>query len=251
MSEVTQCLRLCQTCQRFGPNYDTFTKHRSVAYRPFEKIAIDVLDTGSVTSAGNKYIFLAIDYFSKWTFAMATSHKNTETACEFVEECIFRQYGAPEVLISDNGREFTSVQFKALLTKYGVKQSLSSPYYPQSNGVVERSNRTILGKLSKEIFDSAKEWDRILSKAIFAQWCCIIRDLGYSPYEILFGCTPNIGVRNLKNAKRLGSIGEMHEKLISKYAEDELNAKRKGRSVTDLEVGSKVLLDIQRNNTKG
>ncbi|OIR58189.1 MAG: uncharacterized protein A8A55_1047 [Amphiamblys sp. WSBS2006] len=228
-----------------------FIQHRSVAYRPFEKIAIDVLDAGSETSAGNRYIFLAIDYFSKWTFAKATSHKNTETACAFVEDCIFHQVGVPEVMISDNGREFISTQFKTILNRYGARQSLSSPYYPQSNGLVERSNRTILGKLSKEIFVSAKEWDRILPKAIFAQRCCIIRDLGYSPYEILFGQTPNIGVRNLKNAGRLGNIGELHEKLIRKYSEDEVNAKRRGRSMTDLGIGSKVLMDTQRCNTKG
>ena len=45
---------------------------------------------------------------------------------------------------SDNGKEFTSNEFKDLCKDSGIKRELSTPYNPQQNGIVERKNRTIM-----------------------------------------------------------------------------------------------------------
>ena len=45
---------------------------------------------------------------------------------------------------SDNGREFTSNEFKELCKDSGIKRELSTPYNPQQNGIIERKNRTIM-----------------------------------------------------------------------------------------------------------
>ena len=45
---------------------------------------------------------------------------------------------------SDNGREFTSNEFKELCKDLGIKRDLSTPYNPQQNGIAKRKNRTIM-----------------------------------------------------------------------------------------------------------
>ena len=49
-----------------------------------------------------------------------------------------------KTLRSDNGREFTSEEFKELWRESGIKRELSTQYNPQQNGVAERKNRTIM-----------------------------------------------------------------------------------------------------------
>jgi transposase InsO family protein len=54
------------------------------------------------------------------------------------------QHGVPKEILSDQGRQFTSSKFKEFLIKNKIKQTFSSPYNPQGNGMVERVNSTIL-----------------------------------------------------------------------------------------------------------
>ena len=54
---------------------------------------------------------------------------------------------------SDNGREFTSNEFKELCKDSGIKRELSTPYNPQQNGIVERKNRTIMEPVRVMIHD--------------------------------------------------------------------------------------------------
>ena len=48
------------------------------------------------------------------------------------------------IFLSDNGREFTSNEFKELCKESGIKWEFSTPYNPQQNGIAERKNRTIM-----------------------------------------------------------------------------------------------------------
>ena len=62
----------------------------------------------------------------------------TSTATISVLRSIFFQFGLPSVFVSYNGRNFTSYEFEHFLTLNGIKQLLSLPYHPSSNGLAER-----------------------------------------------------------------------------------------------------------------
>ena len=62
---------------------------------------------------------------------------------------IFARHGIPELLISDNGPQYVSKEFKEFSEKYNLKHITSSPHFPQSNGQVERTVKAVKRLLSQ------------------------------------------------------------------------------------------------------
>ena len=70
-------------------------------------------------------------------------------ACILVNEFICR-LGVPDTIHTDQGRNFESKLIKELCQMLGIKKTRTTPYHPQSDGMVERFNRTLLNMLSTE-----------------------------------------------------------------------------------------------------
>lgn len=67
---------------------------------------------------------------------------------------LFASFGLPEEVVSDNGPQFTSSVFKSFLKNNGVKQTLTPPYHPASNGAAERSVQILKQSLTKQVLHS-------------------------------------------------------------------------------------------------
>ncbi len=67
----------------------------------------------------------------------------TSTKTIQVLRTLFSRYGLPEVLVSDNGPQFTSEEFQKFLKANGVKHARSSPFHPATNGLAERMVQTV------------------------------------------------------------------------------------------------------------
>jgi transposase InsO family protein len=52
--------------------------------------------------------------------------------------------------------------------KYGIKQLFASPYHPQTNGLVERTNKTLADTITKISRETNKNWDQCIAEALFA-----------------------------------------------------------------------------------
>ena len=91
---------------------------------------------------------------------------------------IFSHHGVPSVLMSDNGPQFSSIEMKEFANTYGFQHVTSSPHYPQSNGLAERTVKTIKSLLEHTA-------DAYLTLLIYQStplpWC------KYSPAELLMG----------------------------------------------------------------
>ena len=72
----------------------------------------------------------------------------------------------PKSVLSDNGPEFKSKLFQSMLSKYDISQEFSIPYRPQSNGMVERMNRTICERLAAVVDGDYRHWDTFLPKVM-------------------------------------------------------------------------------------
>ena len=77
------------------------------------------------SSYGNKYIFLAADYMSKWVEAIPTIICDAKVVLRFIKSNIFSRFGTLRVVISDEGSLFCNKLFASLLAKYGVKHWVS------------------------------------------------------------------------------------------------------------------------------
>ncbi|GJR13649.1 reverse transcriptase domain-containing protein [Tanacetum coccineum] len=89
-----------------------------------------------VSSRGNKYILVAVDYLSKWVEAKALPTNDARVVCKFLKS-LFARFGAPRAIISDRGTHFCNDQFAKVMQKYGVTHRLSTAYHPKQRGQVE------------------------------------------------------------------------------------------------------------------
>jgi hypothetical protein len=97
---------------------------------------------------------------------------------------------------SDNGSEFKNTRIDELCDEYGIRHQFSAKYTPQSNGLVERKNRTLIDmarSMLSEYNISHYFWAEAINTACFYNnrlYCH--QFLEKTPYEILNGRTPNI-----------------------------------------------------------
>ena len=80
-------------------------------------------------SFGYVFILVGIDYVLKWVKAVpcrAADHR----VLKFLKENIFSRFRVPKAIISDGGSHFCNKPYENLLTKYGVKHKVATPYHP-------------------------------------------------------------------------------------------------------------------------
>nr|GFA17878.1 reverse transcriptase domain-containing protein [Tanacetum cinerariifolium] len=87
-----------------------------------------------LSSKGNKYILVAVDYLSKWVEAKALITNDARVVVRFLKS-LFSQFGTPKAIISNRGTHFCNDQFLRVMAKYGVTHRLSTAYHPQTSGL--------------------------------------------------------------------------------------------------------------------
>ena len=99
------------------------------------------------------------------------------------------RYGAPKEILSDLGSSFNSKLFQSVCKQCNIRKIYSTPYHPQTQGIVERFNRTLLDMISTTV-GPTKDWDLILPFLQFAYNSSIHETTGQSPYYMNYGRDP-------------------------------------------------------------
>ena len=81
---------------------------------------------------------------------------------------IFPRHGIAEVIITDCGLNFNTAEFREMLREYWVTDKRTTPYHPQTNGKVERINRTLKEMLARLVNNNYGGWDNQLPAALTA-----------------------------------------------------------------------------------
>ena len=161
---------------------------------PMERVAMDVVGPLHKTNCGNRFSLVINDCFTKWPAAYAITNHEAETiARRLVEEWISR-YGVMQHLHTDQGREFESKILQTMCKMLGVNKTRTTPYHPQSDGLVERCNRTLKDMLSKLINSSQNDWDVWIPHVLFAYRTAVHASTGVTPYRMLYGREARIPV---------------------------------------------------------
>lgn len=140
------------------------------------------------SAPGNRFIIVAIEYLSRWTVARAVRSFNSDETIRFTKEEIVTTFGTPKEIITDQGVNFTSDAFEQYLARIGVMHKRSSPYHPQTNGAVERVNRTLSEMLKKYSLEKGQRfWDETLSDCLSALRTREHHTTKKTPNEVVFG----------------------------------------------------------------
>ncbi|GFX32226.1 retrovirus-related Pol polyprotein from transposon 412 [Trichonephila clavipes] len=188
-ADVEQWCKSCDACSaRKGPKIRSRGKlHRYNVGAPFERIAFDILGPLPRTASGNKYLLVVIDYFTKWPEVYPIPDQEAPTVAEAVVQHWISRYGVPLQIHSDQGRNFVSAVLKGVCELLGIDKTKTTPLHPQSDGMVERFNRTILNNLSLMVSKNQQDWDQKVPLFLLAYRSAVHETTGYSPSQMLFG----------------------------------------------------------------
>ena len=179
LSNCTTCMKRKSPAGRHHPLGNISTGHR------WHRIAMDILDVCDPTPDGYRYILVIADYFSKWTEAFPIKDKCADTVADVLVDKIILRFGMPLVIHSDKGREFENGLMKSLCTLLGCVKTRTAPYHPESDGMVERFNRTCLMMLSMFVNDRRDNWYELLPFVMYLYLISVHESTGYSPFRLM------------------------------------------------------------------
>ena len=188
-ADVATWCKECKPCQfrnrRGGRRHHNLTQ--DPVGSPMERMAVDIVSFPTETNSGNTCAVVISDYFTKWTEAFALPNHQAMTVADTLVTEVFMRLGVPRVLHSDQGPEFRSDLMRSVCELLEIKPSKTAPYHPQSDGQVERFNRTLIAMLSKLCLENKDDWDDHLPYVMCAYRSTMQESTGYSPNRMMLG----------------------------------------------------------------
>ena len=187
--DIEDWCRACELCaaRKSPPRSNRAPMQQVLAGGPFQRVAMDILGPLPLTDRGNKYILVLGDYFTKWVESFPIPNMEAKTIANMFVGHFVSRFGAPDVLHTDQGRNFESALFKEVCLLLGVHKTRTTPYHPQSDGLVERFNRTLLDLLSIAAREDEQNWDLCIPTVMLAYRTSVQESTGCTPYFLLFG----------------------------------------------------------------
>jgi len=180
VASCTQCARN-DVCKRRKTNY----LKTLPPTEPLTDLCMDLLAPLPKTAAGNEHLLVIVDRFSKMTRAIHFERIDAETIAAAFLDYWVATYGPLATVLSDNGPQFRSTFFQGVFSLLGISNRYATTYHPQTNGQVERYNRTIVGKLRKYVEDHQDRWDELVSMLTLAYNSRPQQSTGVAPLEFV------------------------------------------------------------------
>ena len=185
---------------------------------------------------------MAIDYLTKWPEARALRHATAEEVSLFIYEDIICRHGCPSKILSDRGSHFNNHVIAKLMEKFEIKHLFSTPYHPQTNGLVERFNRTLCESLAK-LAEKENKWNEKITPVLFAYRTSKNATTKMTPFYLTYGREAKLPVDNLSN-----DIGNIQTHLASLIDEVPIKRETTRQQIADQQMKQKDYHDKQLKN---
>ena len=245
--DIKQYQQSCQSCRYIAPSNpaDINTSLPDFPPYPFHTVCADFF-----TYNGRNYLVL-VDKYSNWINVMKPAKDDSASVIQLLRQ-YFATYGVCEVFCSDGATVFTSTKMKQFCRTWGVRQRISSAYYPQSNKRAEvgvkSAKRIIMDNLTPQgSLDSDK-----FTRAILSHRNAPDPDSNVSPAEIVFGhpIRDHLPQLDYKPRSEWTDLAQRRESAFMKrhYSScEKLN--RGARKLNKLTAGQDVYVQDQTGNT--
>jgi len=190
---------------------------------PTEIMAMDILGPFPESEAGNSYILVVADYFTRWMEAFSIPNQEAGTIANKLVDEVFMRFGVPTQLHSDQGRQFESLLMTELSKLLGIQKTRTTPYHPQSDGMVERFNRTLLSMLAAHCKDNPWNWEQHIRNVCFAYNSSVHSSTGFTPFYLMYGRQATLpvdiqfGTMHNKHQSTNEYVAELERRLTSAY----------------------------------
>ena len=240
MEDAAAAVKNCKMCLALNSKGSS-TKaplHPIAARMPMELIHVDFLRIEVPPVAGKspsefRNILVISDHYTRFAVAILCRDQTAASAAKALWDGFFMSYGFPEKIITDQGKAFESRLFRELCALAGTQKLRTTAYHPQTNGQVERLNKTILRMLRRLTPDHKAEWENHLATLVHAYNCTRSEVTGYSPFYLMFGRRPRIAVDSQfpcqptdgRSIERSKYVKEMAERLRTAHKVAEVYTK--------------------------
>lgn len=147
---------------------------------------MDIVGPLEKSSAGHQYILVVCDYATRFPEAFPPRSVTTTKLISALVQ-LFSLVGIPEEILTDQGTNFMSCLMSQLHKELGITAIRTTPYHPETDGLVERFNQTLKRMLRKFVSDTGKDWDKWLPFLLFAYREVPQASTGFSPFKLLYG----------------------------------------------------------------
>lgn len=246
--DVKRYVQTCELCQLSKPaqSKKIGLLNSTLPTHSMQRLHIDLFGPLPRSTNGNTYALVCIDPFTKFSWLFSLRKATSGTIIRVLRDRLFAQHGPPECIVSDNGSQFTSLEFKVFLFSLGIGHIRTSVARPQGNQS-ERLNRNL--KFALKIYHSQtqQKWDEHLAYLNMALNSGVHDSTGVTPAYAHLGrefnhplrMNWNLGeeITNEETANRVRKILE-NLKIARRKARDRYN---QNRVPATYRVGDKVL----------
>ncbi|XP_062590681.1 uncharacterized protein K02A2.6-like [Saccostrea cucullata] len=134
--EIEDLVKSCSVCVKNRHDQAEPLRPTKFPDRPWEMLGTDLFHLK------NDNYLLVVDYFSRYVEIAKLKSTTSQSIVNHLKS-IFTRHGIPDILVSDNGPQYSSSVFQTFSKDYGFRHQTSSPHYPQGNGEAERAVRTV------------------------------------------------------------------------------------------------------------
>ncbi|KAL0815591.1 hypothetical protein Bca101_072035 [Brassica carinata] len=179
----------CDQCQRHAPVSKLppdILKSISSPW-PFIKWGMDIVGKFPMAPGQKVFLLVVTLYFSKWVEAEALSQITDLQIRKFLWTNVITRFRVPHEIVTVNGPQFTSHNFKEFYRDWGIKLTFATPRHPQSNGQAESTNKTVINMLKKQLGGSHGIWEEELHGVLWVYRTTPKTATQETPYLLVYG----------------------------------------------------------------
>ena len=265
--DVRRWCRRCVTCQAEHGTSGISAWARTEFYsRPFRVLEFDLIkchDAQTTSAGASEYVLTVVDCFSRWPWIVPIPDRKAKTVANALLTKVMLGLALfPAVLRSDNALEFVSEIVECMNRTLEIRHVLGSVYHPQSQGAVERLNRSVNEVVRALVEGHPEDWETRLP---FAETILRISPMpvlgGRSPYEVVTGLRPTLpSMLDARHNVREITVDEYSKNLLEHFRSTQAEIERvqeamvenrdkalKGRLSAELHLGDVVLVKRVRD----